>query len=209
MSVNQTTDGHGKCAWASLCGVPAVPDHPARDATVEELKALTHPLRWRILRLCWERALTNKELSDRLGVAPATVLRHVRALVKTEFLAAEPVRSGTRGALERPYRTTGRTWRLGLVDAEGEGLAQRVDLAMFAAHRAEVLEAGPDASRESARGVLRLGPASQAELNTRMLALITEFIERDEPDGEPLSYLWSLVARPRPPSTAEEPDAPR
>ena len=177
--------------------MPAPPDHPARDATVEELKALAHPLRWRILRLCWDRPLTNKELSDRLGVAPATVLRHVRALVNNDFLTAEPVRSGTRGALERPYRTTGRTWRLGLVDPEGEGLAQRVDLALLAAHRAEVVEAGPDATRETARGVLRLGAASQAELNARMLELITEFIGRDEPDGEPLSYLWSLVARPR------------
>lgn len=194
--MNQTTGGRGKDGWVSLCGVPAPPDHPARDATVEELKVLAHPLRWRILRLCWDRALTNKELSDRLGVAPATVLRHVRALVKRDFLAAEPVRSGARGALERPYRSTGRTWRLGLVDVEGEGLVQRVDLAMLAAHRAEVLEAGPDANRDSARGVLRLGAASQAELNARLAALITEFVERDEVDGEPLSYLWSLVARP-------------
>ncbi|MFI9008481.1 ArsR/SmtB family transcription factor [Actinosynnema sp. NPDC053489] len=174
--------------------MPAVPDHPARDATVEELKALAHPLRWRILRLCFDRALTNKELSDRLGIAPATALRHIRALVEHDFLAAEPVRTGARGALERPYRATGRTWRLGLVDAEG--LGHRVDLAVLAAHRAEVLEAGPDATRDNARGVLRLGAASQAELSARVIALISEFIERDEPDGEPLSYLWSLVARP-------------
>ncbi|GAA1292522.1 winged helix-turn-helix domain-containing protein [Saccharothrix xinjiangensis] len=171
------------------------PDLAARNATVEELKALAHPLRWRVLRLCLDRAWTNKELSERLGVAPATALRHVRALVRTGFLAAEPVRSGTRGALERPYRATGRTWRLGLVD-EGAGLAQRVDLALIAAHRAEALEAGPDAGRETARGVLRLGPESQAELKERLAALLEEFVERDEPGGEALSYLWSLVARP-------------
>lgn len=176
----------------------ALPDRPAepRTATAAELKALTHPLRWRILRLCVDRSLTNKELSQSLGVAPATVLRHVRALVRTEFLAAEPVRSGTRGALERPYRATGRTWRLGLVDESGEGLAQQVDLALLAAHRAEFLQAGPDANRETGRGVLRLGAQSQAELRERMAALLAEFIERDEPHGEPLSYLWSLVARP-------------
>jgi predicted ArsR family transcriptional regulator len=179
--------------------VPALPDEPARDATVEELKALAHPLRWRILRLCFDRAWTNKELSERLGVAPATVLRHVRALVKTDFLAAEPVRSGARGALERPYRATGRTWRLGLVDVEGGDLAQRVDLALLAAHRAEVLEAGVDANRETSRGMLRLGESSQAELKSRMESLITEFAERDEPDGENLSYLWSVVTRPTPP----------
>ncbi|MEJ2852896.1 MULTISPECIES: ArsR/SmtB family transcription factor [unclassified Saccharothrix] len=170
-------------------------DPPARTASVEELKALAHPLRWRILRLCVDRAWTNQELAERLDVAPATVLRHVRALVGTGFLAAEPVRTGAKGALERPYRATGRTWRLGLVD-DGEGLAQQVDLAMLGAHRAEIIEAGPDASRDVRRGILRLGPGSQAELNARLLELLTEFIERDEPEGEPLSYLWSLVARP-------------
>ncbi|QFZ24673.1 winged helix-turn-helix transcriptional regulator [Saccharothrix syringae] len=176
--------------------MPVVPpDQPGRDATVEELKALAHPLRWRILRLCLDRAWTNKELSERLGVAPATVLRHVRALVKTDFLVAEPVRSGARGALERPYRATGRTWGLGLVDEGGE-LGRRVDLAVLAAHRAEVLEAGPGAQRETMRGVLRLGAASQAELKDRLDALLTEFAGRDEPDGEALSYLWSLAARP-------------
>ncbi|ONI87797.1 transcriptional regulator [Saccharothrix sp. ALI-22-I] len=177
-------------------------DESPRDATVAELKALAHPLRWRILRLCWDRSLTNKELSQRLGVAPATVLRHVRALVRTDFLAAEPVRSGTRGALERPYRATGRTWRLGLADESGEDLARQVDLALLAAHRAELLEAGPDANRETGRGVLRLGAESQAELRERMTALLAEFIERDEPHGEALSYLWSLVARP----DADHPD---
>ncbi|MGM1061324.1 ArsR/SmtB family transcription factor [Saccharothrix sp. Mg75] len=176
--------------------MPAVPDQPPRDATVAELKALAHSLRWRILRLCWDRALTNKELSQLLGVAPATVLRHVRALVRTDFLAAEPVRTGARGALERPYRATGRTWRLGLADDSGEGLGHQVDLALLAAHRAEVLEAGPDAVRETARGVLRLGAESQAELKERVQALLVEFAGRDEPDGETLGYLWSLAARP-------------
>ncbi|GAA3464691.1 ArsR/SmtB family transcription factor [Saccharothrix longispora] len=174
------------------------PDHPPRDATVAELKALAHPLRWRVLRLCWDRPLTNKELSQRLGVAPATMLRHVRALVRTEFLVAEPVRSGTRGALERPYRSTGRTRRLGLIGDPGDGLAVQADLALLDAHRAEVREAGPDADREIARGVLRLGPESREELVERVRALLDEFVERDEPDGEDLGYLWSLVTRREP-----------
>ncbi|RKT68659.1 helix-turn-helix protein [Saccharothrix variisporea] len=191
--MKQITGGRGKGSSVNLPRVPA--DPPARTASVEELKALAHPLRWRILRLCFDRAWTNQELAERLDVAPATVLRHVRALVGTGFLAAEPVRTGAKGALERPYRATGRTWRLGLVD-DGEGLVQQVDLAMLGAHRAEIIEAGPDASRDVRRGVLRLGPESQAELHARLVELLTEFIERDEPEGEPLSYLWSLVARP-------------
>jgi hypothetical protein len=71
-----------------------------------------------------------------------------------------------------------------------------VDLAMLAAHRSEFMEAGPDASRDVARGVLRLRPESLDELKDRVSALLTEFSARQDPDGDSLSYLWSLVARP-------------
>lgn len=164
--------------------------------TTDELKALGHPVRWQILRLCLDRALTNKELSERLGLAPASTLRHVRALVKTGFLDADPVRTGERGALERPYRATGRTWGLGIVDVDDPELSHDVNLALLGAHRAELVAAGPDAGRGTRRGVLRLGPESLAELEQRLQGLLAEFGERDEPEGESLSYLWSLVVRP-------------
>ncbi|WP_370944089.1 ArsR/SmtB family transcription factor [Amycolatopsis sp. cg5] len=164
-------------------------------ATTEELKALGHPIRWRILRLCLDRALTNQELSARLELSPATTLRHVRALVKTGFLAAEEVRTGERGALERPYRATQRTWGLSILDADEPGLSQQVDLAMLGAHRAEVVAAGPDAGRGVSRGVLRLRPERVDDLNRRIREVIAEFA--DDTDGEPLSYLWSLASRPK------------
>lgn len=164
------------------------------EATIEELKALGHPVRWRILRLCLNRALTNKELSDELGLAPATTLRHVRALVKTNFLVAEPVCTGENGALQRPYRATARTWGMSILP-DDSGLAQQVDLAVLGAHRAELIAAGPDSGRGAARGVLRLRPESVESLNQRIRDLIAEYT--DEPDGEPLSYLWSIGARPQ------------
>jgi predicted ArsR family transcriptional regulator len=76
-------------------------------ASVAQLRALAHPVRLRILRLCLDREMTNKELADKLGIAPGTALRHVRELLATGFLAAGEVRTGRRGALERPYRSTG------------------------------------------------------------------------------------------------------
>jgi DNA-binding transcriptional ArsR family regulator len=167
-----------------------------RQASVEELKALAHPARWRILRLCVDSSLTNQEIAERMSMSPATTLRHVRALVGAGFLVAEPVRPGVRGSRERPYRATGRTWGLVAVDLDEPELVQRVDLAILAAHRAELLEAGPDSGRDLSRGVLRLGPDSMNELKDRMDALLIEFHDRDEADGERLSYLWSLAARP-------------
>src|SRR3954466_13635669 len=94
-------------------GPMAVPaNQKKRQATPEEFKAMSHPLRLRILRLCLHDAMTNKELAERLRKDPATTLHHVRMLVDTGFLAPDHVRTGSRGALEKPYRATGKSWIL-------------------------------------------------------------------------------------------------
>src|SRR3954468_20576475 len=95
-----------------------------RQATPEEAKALSNPVRLRILRLCLDEALTNKELSDRLGKDPGTVLHHVRTLVDTGVFAPENVRSGVTGALEKPYRATGKSWDVSVGDDPSSTLAQ-------------------------------------------------------------------------------------
>ena len=57
-----------------------------RPATRAEARALAHPLRLRILRLCLDEALTNREIAERVREQPATVLYHVRTLVRNGFL---------------------------------------------------------------------------------------------------------------------------
>src|SRR6187397_1377017 len=109
-----------------------------RDATPQEMRALGHPLRWRILRLTLDRPLTNKQIAERLGRDPGTVLHHVRELVRTGFLAADDVRPGKRGALERPYRTTGKSWRLRLQPDSS------TTVAIIDAVREEIIDSGPD-----------------------------------------------------------------
>jgi DNA-binding transcriptional ArsR family regulator len=73
-------------------------------------RALSSPVRLRILRLCLHKARTNKEISEVLELNPATALHHVRTLLATGFLRAEEPRSGNRGAKEIPYRATGLSW---------------------------------------------------------------------------------------------------
>jgi DNA-binding transcriptional ArsR family regulator len=73
-------------------------------------RALSSPLRLRILRLCLHKARTNKEIAGILKVNPATALHHVRTLLATGFLRAEEPRTGNRGAREIPYRATGLSW---------------------------------------------------------------------------------------------------
>lgn len=162
------------------------------EATPEEFKAMANPLRLRILRLCLHDARTNKEIADRLGKDPATTLHHVRMLVRTGFLAADPVRSGERGALEKPYRATGKSWNLSITRPEDQATEM---LAVLDAVREEVIEAGPDRWLTGARLGLRLSDSSAAELSERIDALVQEYAARPGDDDGVLHGLFVNLHR--------------
>jgi predicted ArsR family transcriptional regulator len=154
-----------------------------RKATDAEARALASALRLRILRLCLSEALTNKELAARLGRNPATVLHHVRTLVDTGFLAAQPARRGPRGAREVPYRATGKSW---LMDIDDRPPARRD--AMLVAFLEEVSEVGVEQLQSSRLG-LRLSPADLAEFRRRLYALLDEYARRPT---DASAARWSL-----------------
>jgi len=162
-----------------------------REATAAEAKALANPLRLRILRLCLDQALTNKELAARLGKDPGTLLHHVRTLVDTGFLAPEAIRTGPTGALEKPYRATGKSWEVSIGDETPFALAP-ID-----AVRAEVEEAGEDSLESMFRLGLRLNAAQRKRLVARLQALAEEYEPAKDPDGEPFG-LFIVLHRRRP-----------
>jgi DNA-binding transcriptional ArsR family regulator len=159
--------------------VEPAPTRERRRATDQEAKALGHPLRLRILRLCGQRELTNKQLADRLGRDPGTVLYHVRQLVEAGLLEQAEVRTGESGALEKPYRSTGLSWWLdSSADHPGDPLP--TPLAPFDAFREELEEAGPDSVQTFSRFTLRLSPEEVAELDEKIVALLDEYIATDD-----------------------------
>lgn len=161
-----------------------------REATPDDLKALAHPLRMRILRLCLHESITNKEIADRLELDPATSLYHVRQLAQNGFLQAEPARTGKRGALEKPYRATGKSWSLSFPRPDDHLSAL---LAGLDAARDEIVAAGPGSVITNTRAGLRLGPSDLAELTDRLQALVQEFIQRPtDPDGSAVGLLTML-----------------
>jgi DNA-binding transcriptional ArsR family regulator len=168
-----------------------------RPATAAEAKALAHPLRMRILRLCLDQSLTNKQLAEWLAKDPGTVLHHVRTLVATGFLVPDEVRQGPKGALEKPYRATGKSWTLSLEESPvpvGEDVQ-----AMLEAFQAELAEAGPDAAAGFNRLALTLNKTSREELESRVLAILDEFVTRPaDPDGEPYGLLFAMHRRAGP-----------
>jgi hypothetical protein len=157
-----------------------------RDATRDEARALANPLRLRILRLCLDEALTNKQIADRLGRDPGSTLHHVRLLVDTGFLAAGDVRHGARGALEKPYRATGKSWEVQVTD---DVAGPSTHLAMVDAFREELAEAGPDELVVLSRFANVLNEESRRQFVGRLEALIEEFARRHDPDGTPLAFL--------------------
>jgi DNA-binding transcriptional ArsR family regulator len=172
------------------------PKRAYRPATAAEHKALSHPLRMRILRLCLDEPRTNRELADHLEANPATVLHHVRTLAEHGFLEEQPPRVGKRGAREKPYKATGLSWYLTDDDVPANERQASV-LAMIEALRAEVLEAGPGSERNVSRLGLVLGEESAQELRERLWALAREFADRNpEPDGRRFGVFIAMHERP-------------
>jgi DNA-binding transcriptional ArsR family regulator len=169
----------GPAAGAGATGAAAFQRRPA---TADEAKAMAHPLRLRVLRLCLDQELTNKELAERLGKDPGTLLHHVRILVSTGFIEAGETRHGAHGALEKPYRATGKSWTLNF-DHPGEP-DPGISRPMLQAFLEELTEAGPGAMQNEARLGLTLAETSLDEFERRLMALLDEFVDRSpEPGG--------------------------
>lgn len=161
-----------------------------RPATEAEAKALASSIRLRIIRLCLDRALTNKEIAERLDANPATTLHHVRTLVTTGFLAAQEVRRGTRGSREVPYLSTGKSWTLDICETEIDGNRQAMLDAFLQEIRLVDLDTEP---AWLTRLGLRLTAAELAEFNERLGSLLNEYADRPStPDGRPYSVFVAV-----------------
>jgi DNA-binding transcriptional ArsR family regulator len=158
---------------------------PLRDVLTlespEQLKALGHPLRLRVLETLGtgtEEHLTNRELANRLGVDPGHLHFHVRMLLKAGLIE---LAEGGQGR-EKPYRAVARTVRVG-PELLASGLATDLRAAMLQEVQRGWTQHAPQGSFRSAQITARIRPE-------RALELITELAERarevEEEDAEPL-----------------------
>lgn len=161
------------------------PDAEAR------LRALSSPLRLRVLRLCAFEARTNKELAQLLSVNPGTMLHHVRTLVQTGYLAPDPERAGPQGAREIPYRATGLSWRTSLPSGS------RVLVETFL----QQIEGLTGDDLHTTWLGLKLNDEHRDELERRLHELVQEFKDREpDADGETYSLFTAFHPDENPPS---------
>ncbi len=150
-----------------------------------DARALASTIRIRILRLCLDQAMTNREIATRLDKNPATTLHHVRTLVDRGFLVAEPVRRGARGSREVPYRATRKSWRSPSVPGQARVL---IDTFLEEIALVDNLDDSP-----MVRLGVRLGADAYRELTERFHDIFQELAAREpDPDGEPYSLFFSM-----------------
>jgi DNA-binding MarR family transcriptional regulator len=156
-----------------------------RQATDEEARALASSLRLRILRICLSEGHTNKQIAESLGRDPASILHHVRTLVRTGFLESQEERRGARGAREIPYLATRKSWQLS---------TPAMDRSMLDTFLEEVALV-PAAEVDLARLGLRLSAADMAEFRGQLRRLLDDFADR--PD-DPSAPAWSVFVAVHP-----------
>jgi DNA-binding transcriptional ArsR family regulator len=162
----------------------------------EQLKALGHPLRLRVLEILGADEgdqLTNRELANKLGVDPGHLHFHVRMLLRAGLIE---LAEGAHGR-EKPYRAVARTLRVA-PELLASGLTTDLRAAMLEEVQRGWAEHGPAGTFRSAQVTARI-PAEHA------LELIEELVERareaEDPSLEPLIITTVLH-----PSTKVEPD---
>ena len=147
----------------------------------EQLKALGHPLRLRVLEMLGQNEgqyLTNRELAQRLGVDPGHLHFHVRMLLRAGLIELAEAGHGR----EKPYRAVARTVRVAPAllnsDATSDLRAAMLDEVQRGWERW-----APEGKFRSAQVTARVPPE-------KMLELITDLVEKardaETDDAEPL-----------------------
>jgi DNA-binding transcriptional ArsR family regulator len=156
----------------------------------EQLKALGHPLRLKVLELLGEddAQLTNRELAQKLGVDPGHLHFHVRMLLRSGLIDRA---EGGHGR-EKPYKAVAKTIRVAPeLLAAGATATNDIHAAMLEEVQGGWARFGPQGRFRSAQMTVRMDPERVRELWNELSAKADEL---EDGSREPLSI--TLVAHP-------------
>lgn len=179
---------------------------------VEQLKAISDPLRLRLLELMAEdqgRTWTAKELAERLATKQTKLYHHINLLEERGFLRVAETRMVS-GILEKRYRLTAHSFRVDrslLTGSGGESAMSNAVDAIFEKARTEIMaavraglidledEGDPDRDRLALwSSHARLSPASVRKV-MRQIKRLADLDDLDEAGGDAYGLVVSFYPR--------------
>jgi DNA-binding transcriptional ArsR family regulator len=174
----------------------ARPASPTRRQLTQQLRALAHPLRLRLLEAFAQGPRTTMQVASRLGEPPTRLYHHVNALERAGLLKlvdTKAVRGTTEKYFELSQKRIGAVSRRQLTPASRSSVAQ-LATSVFDQARRELLAAvaGPTSLTSTTaptafRMILALPPSRIATVRRRLLTMLRQ-IKKDCSD-------WKKKAR--------------
>jgi len=167
--------------------------------TVDQLQALAHPLRQRILRLLSGEPRTNKQLASRLETSPGKLHFHVRELEKAGLIALVEERPRG-GIIEKYYRAIARNITLDFPVGERAMTDGGLTIATLEAARQEYVRAiahfgGQPPLTNLGHAEARLSEARLARVKALLDAIGEEMKDADADlrDPDALTYIFTSL----------------
>ena len=158
---------------------PAPARRTRRLAGMEQVRALSHPLRLRLLELFAECPRTTKQAAEVLGEAPTRLYHHVAALERAGLVRLRETRQN-RGTTEKYFEASAQRFLAGTETASLLGkdapTQAAVGFVLFDQAREELVHAlgadPPPGVLMAVRGILRLSKSQAKRLQKELLALL-------------------------------------
>src|SRR2546422_5852027 len=177
-----------------------MPELPPRLVinTVQQFKAISDPIRSRILGIIQNQPATAKQIADRLEASPGAIGHHLHVL-EAAGLAQVVARRIMRGIIANYYTRTARIFTYELPpEVAGNG---SIGLEIMTQARDELAEAlvtiEEDPVRTESFPHIRLSPERAGAYFERLQALVDDILhETPDPDGEVYGIFVSMFKAP-------------
>lgn len=177
-----------------------MPELPAQlvITTAEQFKAISDPIRLRILNLVRHHPATAKQLADRLDATPGAIGHHIRVLEEAGLVQVV-ARRITRGIIAKYYTRTARIFTYDIPQEITGEIPNNVRI--LTQVRDELAESSATVN-EDAYGMTafphaRLSPERIQAYMNRLEALLNDFLqEPSDPDGQIYSLCLSFFKSP-------------
>src|SRR5713226_8035896 len=185
-----------------------MPELPARlmITTFEQFRAVSEPVRSRILGIIQNQPATASQIADRLGATPGAIGHHLHVLEEAG-LAQIVARSLLRGIVANYYTRTARIFKFDLPREVTGDLSVSVDIVMRAHDELAEALANVEEDTYQTGGLphIRLSPERARYYSERIDALVEDILhEKPDPDGKVygiLAYMYTAPEYMQGPST--------